>query len=544
MSSAKTGGSKRREPGCVRCQQRHVRCDRQRPTCSTCRRTRCPAPCDYRPHPRPLRFRPSRYSSVTTTDPHQHDDDHHHHPHVPSSNLSRHGSAPITPLTLSVDRGEERRSTSRHGSPPASAPPIGGAKSIPRARDEGRLPWMVETSPRPNHPDGTPAGSQWLSTPTDPDQGEESYCSPSALIVHIPRPPHSPPRPSLLTDERDCQVFAYYLDAVARWMDIGSPKRYFQSYVPSLAFTNPLVLDACMSCASHIMYRMGFIGKDAEEDYSGRVLSSLIPLLSSDDATSQNEGLLATTVILRMAEQFSDMRADYQRHLTGAASLFMDGTDWSAVEVNLATTCFWTSMRETLRIWFLREQTTDFDVGHLSLSNDDMSAPMASEEAWTNRMTYLLARVCKVCWDQDREIDLNEVAHLKNLIHAWKSHLPASFRPWCFVDRTDDHPFPIIRCLSSWHVVAWQFYYTANVMLAVYFAEEQPRTLSNMRDQMESKILSPIRCLCGLCMSSTDNIGNNLNGSHLMAWCGKLLSGKSEQSCLLHFLAEFGQVTR
>jgi hypothetical protein len=45
-------------------------------------------------------------------------------------------------------------------------------------------------------------------------------------------------------------------------------------------------------------------------------------------------------------------------------------------------------------------------------------------------------------------------------------------------------------------------------------------------------------------MSSTDNIGINLNGSHLMAWCGKLLSGKSEQCCLVEFLAEFGEVTK
>ncbi|KAF2765376.1 hypothetical protein EJ03DRAFT_209028 [Teratosphaeria nubilosa] len=512
MSSSSAVSLGKREPGCVRCQQRHVRCDRQRPTCSSCRRSRVAAPCEYRTHSRPLRFRESRYSSVTAGAQEE---------GVSSSNASRHGSVPITPVTSSVERDEKQQTTSLLGSPHSCAPPI-VTRPITLARDEGRLPWMVDASHKPNDSDGTPAGSQLIPTPADVDKGE-SYCSPSALIVHIPGPQQHPSRHTILTDERDCHVFAYYLDSVAQWMDIGSPRRYFQSYVPTLAFRNPLVLDACMSCASHLMYRMGYIGKDAEEDYSG---------------------LLATTVILRMAEQFSDMRADYQRHLTGAASLFMDGTDWSAVEVNLATTCFWTSMRETLRIWFLREQTTEFDVGHLSLANDDMSAPMASEEAWTNRMTYLLARVCKLCWDQNREIDLDEVTHLKNLIQTWKSHLPASFRPWCFVDRSNDHPFPIIRCLSSWHVVAWQFFYTANVMLAVYFAEEQPRTLSNMRDHMESKILSPIRCLCGLCMSSTDNVGNNLNGSHLMAWCGKLLSGKSEQSCLLSFLAEFGEVTR
>ncbi|KAK3106764.1 hypothetical protein LTR53_018115, partial [Teratosphaeriaceae sp. CCFEE 6253] len=306
------------------------------------------------------------------------------------------------------------------------------------------------------------------------------------------------------------------MESVAHWMDIGSPERYFETYVAQLALKEPLVLHACMSCASHIvstssqngfllslpssafldprqglspservqMYLMGLIEKEAEEDYSARVLSLLIPLLSSEIATSQNEGLLATTVILRMAEQFSDIRADYQHHLNGAASLFMDGTDWSATESNLATTCFWTSMRETLRIWFLCERPSDFEVDHLSLAEDDMSTDASSEEAWTNRMTHLLAQVCKVCWRAERGDEVERITRLRHRMSTWKSNLPATFRPWCFVER-GNRPFPGIRCLSPWHVVAWQFYYTANVMLAIYFPKRQPRTPSDMQQYME-----------------------------------------------------------
>lgn len=111
----------------------------------------------------------------------------------------------------------------------------------------------------------------------------------------------------------------------------------------------PLVLYASLSCAACLMFLTGKIGRDAEEFYTEKVLDLLIPLLSSEKATSSNQALLATTVILRMSEQFLEPGNDCQRHLKGAASLFMDGTDWSGIEVNLATACFWTHLRESIR---------------------------------------------------------------------------------------------------------------------------------------------------------------------------------------------------
>src|SRR5690554_2531251 len=104
------------------------------------------------------------------------------------------------------------------------------------------------------------------------------------------------------------------------------------------------------------MFLLGIVDKSVEEHYNSKVLELLIPLLSSEEATSSNDALLATTVILRMSEQFLEVGNDAQRHLNGAASLFMDGTtDWSPVESSLAIACFWTHQRESIRICFLRE---------------------------------------------------------------------------------------------------------------------------------------------------------------------------------------------
>jgi hypothetical protein len=197
------------------------------------------------------------------------------------------------------------------------------------------------------------------------------------------------------------------------------------------------------------MYIMGSLDRSVEERYNGKVLEILIPLLSSDQATSTNEVLLATTVILRMAEQFLELGQDAQRHLNGAASLFMDGTNWPLAEHNLAIATFWTHLRESIRICFLREQAPQIDLGHLDATNDytDTSVP---EEVWTNRSTLLLLKVCKLCWGTntpDAQVQANQ---LITSLDMWKEHLPQSFRPWS-VRENREQPFPVIRYFEPWH---------------------------------------------------------------------------------------------
>lgn len=220
----------------------------------------------------------------------------------------------------------------------------------------------------------------------------------------------------------------------------------------------PLILAACLACASHIMFLLGSVEKSIEEQYNSKVLELLIPLLSSDEhATSSREALLTTTVILRMSEQFLELSNDAQRHLNGAASLFMHGaTDWSPIESSLAIACFWTHLRETVRICFLREQPCNLNICHLSLAQDDLNLLVAPDEAWTNQMTYLLLRVCTVCWNTNAAVpreDSNALAdskRLRYLIDRWKETLPSSFRPWC-VQEDSNGPFPLIRHFASWH---------------------------------------------------------------------------------------------
>lgn len=199
--------------------------------------------------------------------------------------------------------------------------------------------------------------------------------------------------------------------------------------------------------------------KSVEEHYMGKVLELLIPLLSSEQATCSNHTLLSTTVILRMSEQFTDISHDSQRHLNGAASLFMDGTVWAGIETDLAVASFWTHLRESIRICFLNEQPCLMNLARFELwfEEGSFSASLRlSDELWTNRITYLLLKVCNLCWHQEPAAESPamsrgaEVDKIKSLVRQWRDSLPASFTPWC-ARKGDNQPFPVVQCFDSWH---------------------------------------------------------------------------------------------
>lgn len=242
-------------------------------------------------------------------------------------------------------------------------------------------------------------------------------------------------------------------------MDIASPHRYFQSRVPPLALEEPILLYSCLACASHIMFLTNKMDKSVEELYMGKVFEILIPLLSSERATCSNHALMATCVILRMSEQFLEISHDSQHHLNGAASLFMDGAPWAGIETDLAVASFWTYLRETIRICFLNEQPCSLDLSNFELWLEDGTTPTSvtlSDELWTNRITYLLLRVCNLCWQQSPKgksplgATTVEANRLKSLVRRWRECLPASFTPWC-ARKSDTKPFPVVRCFELWH---------------------------------------------------------------------------------------------
>lgn len=232
-------------------------------------------------------------------------------------------------------------------------------------------------------------------------------------------------------------------------LDIASSHRHFGQTVPRLALTEPVLYYACLAYASHVLFLKGKLDEYVHEQFQNKAIGLLIPLLSPHFTPAADKALLATTVILRMSEQFSELADDAQHHLNGAYSLFATtGEKWSPLHVDIRGVAFWVYLRESIRVCFLNEQGCQFNLDSV---DEEFSTTSGSEEVWTNHMSYLLARLCNACWgDFDAEVKDSMRDRIQISMEEWRSRLPETFQPWCF-NRADYQPFPIMKLLSPWH---------------------------------------------------------------------------------------------
>lgn len=210
----------------------------------------------------------------------------------------------------------------------------------------------------------------------------------------------------------------------------------------------PVLYYACLSYSSLVLHLNEGLDKSIHQDFQNRAIAILIPLLSHC-VKGADEALLATTVILRMNEQFSELAEDAQYHLRGACSLFTTVQEkWSPAMADARGVAFWIYIRESIRASFLNEIGCQFNLDHVDA--DFLTAP-DDEGAWVNQVTYLLAKLCDACWGGfDPDTKENIRGQVSLALDKWRDNVPDSFQPWYF-NRTDYQAFPGIKYLSPWH---------------------------------------------------------------------------------------------
>lgn len=439
---------------------------------------------------------------------------------------------------------------------------------------------------------GSIASNVAVTSPPILDREHVTEHRPSDLISAFGRsPPEASPksftchrrdsrRRVSVTKETEGNIFNFFIKHAGPWLDIVSPARHFGQTVPRLALSEPVLYCACLAYSAHVMFLTGQIEKSVEEAYQSKAIGLLIPLLSAHSQPWKDEIMLATTVILRMSEQFSEVGDDAQHHLNGAFSLFgTSGHRWSPFQTDVRGVSFWIYVRENIRICFLSERGCKFDKKLF----EDEAFTEGPDEVWTNRMTYLLARSCSACWG-DSGPDQGEMMHLTLLLKQWFSNVPDSFTPWGSFE-LDHKPFPAMRFLSTWHgtflrsvlkdILTKHALDFSHCMAAVLCRQGAPGRLCASRERLkcsdfkpvhagelnsmriddahvqelrplmpyQTEILEPARRLCGVCLSSGD-VGSDINGSHLIAWCGQFFTGREEQRCLIEYLNTFMDRTK
>ncbi|CAK7235917.1 hypothetical protein SEUCBS140593_009443 [Sporothrix eucalyptigena] len=492
-------------------------CDRVLPTCSACRKSRHPRHCEYAGSV--LRVRPSVYTervrgSTSSASTHSSSNETTDKIHSTEARLSQPLSVStilINDINVSPTNNLSTSPGQKHDTvalvPHSSSSHAGHAHSHSSPELSGRSPPLYRWSPVP-----------------------------------LPR--------TVVVNPGDAELFEFYIRETGVWLDVVSPTAYFSETVPRLALHDPVLFSACLSYAARIQALTGKIDKEQGELYGSRAIEALLDKLSSRStagaSTKHDDVLSATVVILRMAEQFSEMQEDMRCHLMGASSLFARNPD-HAFDGAVA---FWVYKRQSIRMAVLNEEPCEIDMPDAVTDADmgcspggGMATTPISDEAWANRATYLFARACTVCWDTS----LSETARdamltdLSRLLAQWHDSLPDTYQPWARYQLPND-PFPVVRYVSTWHVVGWQYYYAAKVLVGLYRKPEHMNVLAMSR-YMESEVVAPTRVLCGITMASPA-FGSTINGTALISWLGQVFSGKDDQNRLITFLQDFGHKTK
>lgn len=214
--------------------------------------------------------------------------------------------------------------------------------------------------------------------------------------------------------------------------------------------SNPVLYYACLTYASMVLHLNEGLDKSIHDQYQSKAIGYLIPLLSQHCVTGTDQTrLLATAVILRMTEQYLDLDKDAQHHLRGAYSLFTTAQErWSPAMTDIKGVSFWIYIRESIRASFLREVGCQYD---LDTVDPDCHSETHNDEVWTNRMTYLLARLCDACWgDAGAEEKEAIKGRVSSSLGKWHANLPETFQPWYFA-KPASQAFPVVKYVSSWH---------------------------------------------------------------------------------------------
>lgn len=230
-------------------------------------------------------------------------------------------------------------------------------------------------------------------------------------------------------------------------LDVNDPQRQFETFVPYLALSCPILLHAILAfSACHLSRLDGSCDHLIAENYHDLCVQRLIPALA-DPSTTLDNVLPISTVVLRMYEMMI-YETDHQRHLRGCSALFQHNRRNIGYRA-LKRTAFWTYFREEIMVALSTRKPTTIRPSNWKV---DITWSGDTDFVKTEKMTMLTAEVVDHCFGEDAEVNPDYVRRWDELqceTDAWKESLPETFNPLYVVE--GHRPFPEITYACTWH---------------------------------------------------------------------------------------------
>ncbi|KAK2731293.1 hypothetical protein FQN55_004791 [Onygenales sp. PD_40] len=330
---------------------------------------------------------------------------------------------------------------------------------------------------------------------------------------------------AFIFDQQQAYLLRHFIDNVACFFDFCDSERHFAREVPQRAKTCRTLRNAVLALSARHLSRTGEFDPFVSDRYYQECLKTLIPSLNDEAATSNDE-LLASTVILRLLEEFDGkltlsislrmmipsltklavpiVGSDPQGHSFGTLS-FIKAQDGHSKATGLRQAAFWAGLRQDIFLSLTLHRSPG--IQHYSHHcNIDRSLASADDCTWACRAVVHCADVLQFAFGRGPR---SVAAHtsLKEYNLNWRKCRPPSFNP-LFSNESDarsTETFPDIRLHSDWHVMGVQYLLLAYTLLLAHdptLPRDTPRDNDDSR-VVDDEIKCNVRKLCGIGLSNT-----------------------------------------
>ena len=353
---------------------------------------------------------------------------------------------------------------------------------------------------------------------------------------------HPPPSNSFLPlTSQEAFLLQLYRNKMGTWMDSTDSERRMAVEVPVRALKNPILMYAILAYSSRHLARVADFDGSVSDGYYIKCLELLIPALNRD--VGDDAELLAATCILRLFEQITVRHSpmtDQESHLMGS-SAFISTQESCANRGGLLEAVFWLFIREDIYAALCNQRPLKADVWSCNVEINFDSGEINCCK-WANWAVWLAAETVTFSFGpggDDKAAALADWERLWSRTDEWRLKKPLAFAPIFVQDRdtSSGKYFPQIYHSQIWHVVGWQYYHLAKMLLLAHKPARDRVGLRFWRDlqSLQDEVVRHFRALVGLCLCSGQVAPRYQVCMGVLA-CGSWLTDANEQKELLHLL--------
>ncbi|KAJ8606700.1 hypothetical protein MRB53_040782 [Persea americana] len=415
----------------------------------------------------------------------------------------------------------------------------------PQAMRDGNPHASVASRPQPR------SGSTQLSSgiASTASLAPGSVASYSSLDNDLP---DEPEHREFLRNQDETLYMQVFVEEVGLWMDSMDPHKHFSRLLPFHSLSEPMLLNAFLACgARHLVLVNPSYSEEKALHYYDTATRYLLKNLQNPD---RDTVICATTaVILNVYEIMSERALQRMNHIAGARALIKE-CGWNARAQGIGSACFWLNVGlEVLSClhfnWQVAWDPDDWGLD-LNLAREVLNG---REEIWTQRMLYIIAKVCNYRATAPKGTDPmsrhdqrrlqqrhEEWTRLKAWCEAWNSGIPRTMHPMAFLyprETRNRSCFPEVWLVKRTTTVARLFFHTAMLLLA----QVHPYLHAETTD-MADMISQHAQMICGIVAHLKDR-GVASVAIRSLAHAAEVLTDRKEQEEVISIFERINRET-